>query len=415
MKLVPFSTEYLQLRQALPFPLRDENGRLLLAAEQEIESATQLEALKLQPLFTGEHESVQWRKRLNLTVDTMVREGALLHNIARALPERGGAEPEKDAPSVSLITEIDTMVLQLDSLLRDIRPGADWLNRLRQLHAQATALAARRYDSCLYYLIYTSGHFVERYSTHHALLTMLIAAQTGSLLGWPEEEVEVLGLASLTMNTSMLKLQDMLAQYDGTPTPEMRRLIDLHPERSAQLLADGGLDDALWLDVVRRHHRPEDPAVPPQACEPATRLAALVRRVDIFGAKLSRRARRLPMSPVHAAREACLGVNGQPDALGGALLRSVGMYPPGSFVELASGELAIVISRGRRSNLPIVVSLVSASGLPLGEPALRDTVQTKHAVKASAKPASVKVRPPHERLLEMLRVIEVRARATALA
>jgi hypothetical protein len=127
----------------------------------------------------------------------------------------------------------------------------------------------------------------------------------------------------------------------------------------------------------------------------------LLRRVDIFSAKISRRVTRAPMSPVQAAREACLGAGGTPDEIGSALLRAVGIYPPGSFVELASGELGIVVARGRRANLPYVATLVAASGTPLGEPALRDTIERRFAVKAALPPGHVRVRPPHERLLAM--------------
>jgi hypothetical protein len=104
---------------------------------------------------------------------------------------------------------------------------------------------------------------------------------------------------------------------------------------------------------------------------------------------------------VAAAREACLGADGRPDEIGGALLKAVGMYPPGSFVALASGEVGIVLARGRRANLPYVASLVSAGGTPLGEPALRDTVDQRHAVRGAVAANAVRVRPPHERLLAM--------------
>jgi hypothetical protein len=107
------------------------------------------------------------------------------------------------------------------------------------------------------------------------------------------------------------------------------------------------------------------------------------------------------MSPVQAAREACLGAKGVPDEIGGALLKAVGLYPPGSFVELASGDIGIVVARGRAANLPFVATLIAASGNPLGEPALRDTVDRRYAVKGAVPPGAVKVRPPHDRLMAL--------------
>ena len=141
--------------------------------------------------------------------------------------------------------------------------------------------------------------------------------------------------------------------------------------------------------------------MPLAGLRPECQLACLLRRVDIFAAKISGRAARAPMSPVQAAREACLGAAGVPDEIGGAVLKAVGLYPPGSFVELASGEIGIVVARGRRANLPYVASLVSASGNPLGEPALRDTLDSRYTVRAAVASNLVKVRPPHERLFAL--------------
>jgi hypothetical protein len=184
-------------------------------------------------------------------------------------------------------------------------------------------------------------------------------------------------------------------------TPDTRAEIEAHPEAGALLLREGGFDDRMAIEVVRLHHDASELDKPLAALPPARQLARLLRRVDIFTAKLSRRATRAPMSPVQAAREACLGAAGVPDEIGGALLKAVGLYPPGSFVELASGELGIVLARGRRANLPFVASLVSAAGNPLGEPALRDTIDQRYAVKGAVASSRVCVRPQHERLLAM--------------
>ena len=107
------------------------------------------------------------------------------------------------------------------------------------------------------------------------------------------------------------------------------------------------------------------------------------------------------MPPVQAAREACLGAGGVPDEVGGAWLKAVGLNSPGIFVELASGEIGIVVARGRRVDLPFVASLVSASGNPLGEPTLRDTINSRYTVRAAVAPHRMKVRPPHEWLFAL--------------
>lgn len=79
----------------------------------------------------------------------------------------------------------------------------------------------------------------------------------------------------------------------------------------------------------------------------------------------------------------------------------MGLYPPGSFVQLVSGETGIVIARGRQANLPLVATLRSQSGVPLVSPALRDTAEPRHAVKGGLGAEDVNVLPPHDRLVAM--------------
>ncbi len=399
MKLVPFSCQYLRVDGALPFGLRDAGGRLLLAAGQILRGSALLTQLQHQTLYSEESESAEWTRRLSAALDSAIRQNATLQELSVVRPDANA--PPQVAAEPSLPQKWDGLVSQLDSALRDVKIGGDWLNRLHSVHARARTLVEQRPDASLYHLVYSAGHSTEKYSSHHALLTMLICEQAAPLLQWPKPACEKLGLAALVMNVAMVRLQDQLASSEMPPTPEVRRQIERHPEMGALLLTEGGLTDALCLQVVRLHHDRQLGAEPLATQPPERRMANLLRRVDIFCAKMSRRRNRVPMSPVQAAREACLGSDGKPDEIGGALLKAVGLYPPGSFVELVSGELGIVLARGRRANLPVVAALVSPSGNPLGEPALRDTIESRHAVKGAVSPASVRVRPPHERLLAM--------------
>ncbi|MDE2457135.1 MAG: hypothetical protein KGL43_26390, partial [Burkholderiales bacterium] len=389
MKLIPFSARYLRKSESLPFGLRDAAGRLLLAGGQVIGDDL-MHALEEQPLFADESESAVWHRRLQTTMDTMLRQGASLGAVAAARPEDSAARVPVSAP-LPLGEQWATLAMHLDAVLRLVKPGSAWLGRFEPVHGQARQLAEKRPDASLYHLIYSAGHSTEKYSTHHALLTMLICEEVASLLQWTPGQRDSIGRAALLMNLAMTRLQDLLAQSDREPTPEMRRQIAAHAEEGARQLGAAGLDDALCIEAVRLHHDASQECLPFEELTPARRLARLLRRVDIFGAKLSRRQRRVALSPMQAARQACLGADGQPDEIGAALLKTVGLYPPGSFVELVSGEVAIVIARGRRANLPLVASLVSPSGTPLGEPLLRDTLSPRHAVRAAVPPSAVRV------------------------
>lgn len=400
MKLVPFSVQYLRRDKPLPFGLRDTKGRLLLASGERIESEQQLSLLTAQSVFVDESESADWTRRLQAAMDLKIRQGATLSQVA-AVSIDTEVKDARPARLLSLPEQWEELTAQLDAILRDVRPDGDWQTRLTQLLERGRALLQRRPDAALYLGIYEAAHSSEKYSSHHALLVMQICELSAPILGWSKEWTDALSLAALTMNLGMQRLQDQLALSTMPVTPSQRAEIDRHAGVSAAVLRDSGVDDALWLEVVRLHHDASGADLPLASLPPPRQLARLLRRVDIFTAKLSRRATRAPMSPVQAAREACLGAGGVPDEIGGALLKAVGLYPPGSFVELCSGEVAIVVARGRRANLPLVASLIGVSGNVMLEPALRDTIERRHAVKNALACDSVKVRPPHERLLAL--------------
>ncbi len=388
--------------EPLPFGLRDTDGRLLLKAGLSIINPAHLEDLKEVPLYADEAEAGPWMRRLAAVVDNVFRNGGSMKNLAEARPEVAPREaPNASTVSLTLSEQWDELVLHLDAVLRDARPDTDWPERLRAVHDRARQLAQKRPDASLYHMVYEAGLNTRNYSSRHGLMTMLMGEQAATALGWPQERIDVLSLAALTMNIAMLRLQDQLAVTELPLDAAKRAVIDNHAENGARMLQAAGITDPVCLAVVAGHHDQRDDATPLAALPPERQIARLLRRVDLFAAKISRRNARAPMSPVQAAREACLGAGGVPDEVGGALLRAVGLYPPGSFVELTNGEMGIVLARGRRANLPLVASLISASGNVLGEPALRDTLDRRFAVKSALAPGVVKVRPPHERLLAM--------------
>ena len=96
----------------------------------------------------------------------------------------------------------------------------------------------------------------------------------------------------------MTDLQDRLAQQLSPPTAEQRQAINQHPRRSVELLQTLGVKDQAWLEAVLNHHSvPSGPLAPRTA---GMRMARLIQRADMFGARLAPRASRTPTSPASA-------------------------------------------------------------------------------------------------------------------
>ncbi|PTT84892.1 hypothetical protein DBR42_14755, partial [Pelomonas sp. HMWF004] len=164
----------------------------------------------------------------------------------------------------------------------------------------------------------------------------------------------------------------------GKLLPPQRAAIDRHPNEALSLLRTAGLEDAEWLDAVAQHHeQPGGGGYPGGIAEPGE-TAQLLRMVDIFLAKLASRGGRQGLPAPQAAKQLYTGSGGHPFAA--LLVKEFGLFPPGTLVKLANGEVAVAVRRGATGNTPIVSALMNRHGDALGSPVRRDTAAAEHAI-----------------------------------
>ena len=300
-----------------------------------------------------------------------------------------GGDPNPP-PQVALPSDLTALHHQLLTLLRAPGQGGAWLSMIDSIGRRIRSLVERDADTALYLQVQGAQRAQDHYSSQHALFCAVVVDLCLQHLNVDEAERQSASLATLTMNVSMMELQNELIHRERTPTLDQRRVIDGHAQASAQLLRQVGVQDPIWLEVVELHHTDPPPETGYAALSPTQRLASVVRRVDVFTAKMSSRRFRAGMPATLAARAACLGPDGRPDVVGSAVIKSLGMYPPGSYVKLASGEVAVVTRRGIKANEPVVASLVGRDGRPLAAATPRDTAERGHAVTGIVRPAEVR-------------------------
>ena len=128
-------------------------------------------------------------------------------------------------------------------------------------------------------------------------------------------------------------------------------------------------------------------------------MARLIQRADMFAARLAPRTSRVPESSASAMQACYFDENRQIDEAGAALIKAVGIYSPGSFVRLATEEVAVVIKRGANTTTPRVAILVNRNGMPTGELIVRDTSRREYRIVTGVAHRDVKVQLNLERLL----------------
>ena len=391
MKVVPLSPEGLRIGRPLPFSVRDGLGAVLLAKGTAIQTDKQLQLLRSREIFIDPAEMESVQRAYNGQLDQMLRQDVALGRIASARPEYEALQPGGTGRPAERPLDWPNLQMRLRLLLVDPR-GGDWVARLRALRDDVLELVGRHPDRALMRLTHDASNEFLDYSANHSLFVSVLASMACGLLpGWQAAWTDALTLAALTMNVSVTQAQDELARQAGPLSQAQRDTLREHPERSAELLAAMGVDDPVWLHAVRHHHTAPSG---PMAGRPAEEtIARLIRRADRYAARLSPRKSRPASSATAAAQVALLDEGGHTDEAGQALIRTLGLYPPGVWVQLQCGEIAMVLRRTPVAKCPIVASLVGKTGLPLAVPALRNTKLPDFAVTGAVAPAQVKVRP----------------------
>ena len=135
-----------------------------------------------------------------------------------------------------------------------------------------------------------------------------------------------------------------------------------------------GVNDQEWLRTILEHHENEEGSGYPRKIRSPCMLATLIHTCDVYVAMLSQRAYRKSLLSAEAAKQMYVGMGqGKDNPFPGLLIKEVGMYPPGSLVKLANGEVGVVCKRGAQANTPVVATLVNAKGMQQMDPVRRDT------------------------------------------
>jgi HD-GYP domain-containing protein (c-di-GMP phosphodiesterase class II) len=403
MNLVTVNVDTIRIGQPIPFSLWDASGVLIAPKGYVIHSQADLDQVLVQRehLFIDVADSESYHRAYVGKLRSMVSEDRALGQIADS---QFSAFELESARSKTASDEPDWLDLQAQThaMLRDANPES-FCPRLDKLQQQLNRHARSNPDGTLFALIYLSSNELRMYSATHAMLVSVMCSLAArEVLKWPAELEASLCKAALTMNIGMTELQDRLAMQKEAPNLDQMAQIAHHAVRGKSLLMQRGVTDPLWLESTVDHHT-KTPGPLAQRTE-AQRMARLIQRADMFAARLSPRATRAAESPASAMQAIYFNEHRQVDEAGAALIKATGIYSPGSFVRLATGEIAAVIKRGANTTTPRVAVLVNRSGMPTGELIVRDTSRPEFRIAGGVLHRDVKVQINLERLLALTKL-----------
>ncbi len=360
MRLVQLTNVDIRIGEPLPWPVYDRSGKLLLKKGEIVASETQLRGV----LDRG-HLDEASKRAAN-------REGARDDSLLIGVHRR----------SSPVFDQIHLLSQRLTELHRTIRLGASE-TLVGQFQAVADGLreALRRdADAVLASLQVDApdNRFAERH-LHVAALCELMA----KVIGMPADERRSLCCAALSFDIGFAELHDRLDKQAQPLSEDQLDALHRHPVTTVAMLKAARVDDPIWLLAVQQHHERIDGSGYPEHLKasavglPARMLAI----ADTYSAMIRPRAYRAALHSRQALREIFLERGRRIDeTLAAVFIKEIGIYPPGTFVRLANGELAVVSRRTHHAAHPAVRALIGRDGIPLQRPLPRDCRLTETVI-----------------------------------
>lgn len=278
----------------------------------------------------------------------------------------------------------------------------EFAHRVLQYDRWMQGLLQRDPDVGLYLLFQLAGNSPVGYSASHALVCAVLCHLIAIELGIAKPERDSLVRAALTMNIAMTAMQDALATQVGRPTQEQQDAIRAHATKSALMLGNLGVTNNQWLDIVSGHHDDAIDKADLRAAPPLTRLTRILKVVDRYAAMISPRMSRSGRTATESVRSVIANASAKTDEIGHALVRAVGLCPPGTYVRMDSDETAVVLRRSSQHNHPYVAIITNSAGELIPSPRLHHTEDNKKPKIKTALPASaVRVRINHFQMLRL--------------
>lgn len=212
----------------------------------------------------------------------------------------------------------------------------------------------------------------DNYSYDHSLDVSIHMMAFGRHLGFPPDQLNVLGLAGLLQDVGKTRVPLGLLQQTNPLTPAERVVLRRHVEYGTRILAaHPGIPERV-IEVAARHHERHDGSGYPRrlAGQEIGMFGEMAGLVDAYCAMSYDRPYRQGLDNQRVLRKlyAARGKSfSEPLII--EFIQCVGLYPLGTLVELRSGEVGVVVEQNRIRRLkPRVLVLLDKEKTALARP-----------------------------------------------
>jgi putative nucleotidyltransferase with HDIG domain len=215
----------------------------------------------------------------------------------------------------------------------------------------------------------------DKYTSEHCMRVGVLSIAFGRFLDLPEEDLELLGLAGMLHDVGKIKTPPEILNKPGKLTPEEYDIMKQHSVLGKDVLDEvKGLEE-LVVDTAHYHHERVDGNGYPEKLDAKLlhKFIRMVSVVDVYDAITSDRCYQQGRSAFEALKILFSETDKHFDKeLVEIFIRMIGIYPPGTLVEMINGEVGIVISSNPNARLKPKVELVADAEKKIRPPYIVD-------------------------------------------
>lgn len=273
----------------------------------------------------------------------------------------------------------------------------------REVVDEAVAAFVGDQDAVLHLIGQKRG---EENAYFHALNVMVLSLIMGNAEGLDEAQLQDLGMGALFHDLGKLRVPDAILKKGAERTRVEEDFYRLHTVYGEQIGKETGVLSAGALSILRHHHEHVDGGGFPDAIGAAktsagARIVAVANRYD----NLCNGAESGGLTPAEALSHMFRKEGKWWDAqLLSGFIKLLGIYPPGSIVQLSNGTVGLVVA-GNRADLLRPSVLLYDAAVPRGEANIVDLidvpdVKIEQAMRRNAVPAeALEYLAPHQQMI----------------
>ena len=199
----------------------------------------------------------------------------------------------------------------------------------------------------------------DEYTTEHSMNVCVLAIAFGRAMQFTPLELNHIGICGLLHDIGKMSVPDHILHKPGQLEGEEWEIMMSHAEKGRDILlqAKGIYHGA--VDAAYSHHEKVDGTGYPRGLESAgiSQYAKMIAICDAYDAMTATRCYSEAIAPTAALKRLYDARDSHFDArLVDTFMTMVGVYPPGSVVELKNGSIGIVISRNLKyQHLPKIM------------------------------------------------------------